>query len=136
MDGLADPRGAALRVDLRIARQWGVPLSRYRGRETVQHTYYTRDEQGQVTHARTVQEPAWLESDRWLALALDVYEQSLCPGCQQRRDRAWHPDMEGWYEPRTRQCHACSARDGQDVNFAQIEDTGPPDNELHPLPDM
>lgn len=112
-----------------------MPLSVYRGREIVSRTSYTRDEHGRVTEARTTREPEWLDSDRWLAVGLELHERQACPGCGEPRDRAWHPDMEGWYEQRQRQCYACTARDGRNVFYGQITDTRPPGRELHPLPD-
>lgn len=55
-------------------------------------------------------ESPWTDSDRWLALALDLHERSLCPGgCGHYRDEAWHPDSEGWYEAHGTQCWACDA---------------------------
>lgn len=59
--------------------------------------------------SRTVREATWLESDRWLALALARHEASLCR-CGQPRDRAWNPDMGGWYDPEAHECQACSAK--------------------------
>lgn len=47
--------------------------------------------------------------DRALAVALTLYEDGLCSGCGQPRDRAWNDDMAGYYEPHTALCLACNA---------------------------
>lgn len=47
-----------------------------------------------------------------LSLALTAYEDSLCGGCGQPKDRAYNPDMDGWYEARADiQCASCAAMD-------------------------
>ena len=51
----------------------------------------------------------WLLADRLLAVALTEYEDGLCSGCGQPRDRAWNDDMVGMYEPHTGTCAACLA---------------------------
>lgn len=61
----------------------------------------------------SVASPAWTEDDRSLLLALEEYESTLCPGCQQPREIAWHADVEGHYEGNGLVCHACSAKDGR-----------------------
>jgi len=43
-------------------------------------------------------------------MALTAYEDGLCPGCGQPRDRAWNEDMEGHYETHRTMCHACQAK--------------------------
>jgi Mlc titration factor MtfA (ptsG expression regulator) len=40
---------------------------------------------------------------------LTVYEDGLCSGCGQPRERAWNEDMEGWYEAHRVLCQACQA---------------------------
>lgn len=42
-------------------------------------------------------------------LGYTAYLASLCPGCKQPRDRAWHPEMEGWWHVATGFCQACKA---------------------------
>lgn len=42
-------------------------------------------------------------------LARQMHRDSLCPDCGQPRDRAWHPQLEGWYETGVRVCHGCKA---------------------------
>lgn len=69
-----------------------------------------------------VESPEWTDDDRALLLALAAYEATLCPGgCEQPREVAWHSHMEGFYESTKWICHACTARDGQDVVFTLTE---------------
>lgn len=44
-------------------------------------------------------------------MALQLYEDGLCPGCGQPASRAHDPDMEGYYVAVTRTCQACAARE-------------------------
>lgn len=58
-------------------------------------------------------------------MALTAYEDGLCAGCGQPRDRAWNDDMAGYYEPHTAFCQACQTM------HSHIEDTGK-DGHLRP----
>ena len=50
------------------------------------------------------------DTDRLLALALDLYEGDLCPGCGQPRTYAHDADSEKhWHVPDATRCHACTA---------------------------
>lgn len=52
----------------------------------------------------------WSDDDRALARALDLFEQSLCPGgCGHHLDET--AGIDGWHEARTIVCDACAARD-------------------------
>lgn len=102
-------------------------------------TTYEYDDQGRVTRAYTAS--AWTEEDRALMLARDHYRRSLCPGCGQPKDTAWHPDNEGWFEvTQTFECHACTAMaregnpDAPPAVFLAVSDTR--DYEKSPLPPM
>lgn len=46
-----------------------------------------------------------------MALALTLYEDSLCGRCGHPRDRAYNPDMEGYYSTREHTCQACAVLD-------------------------
>lgn len=46
-----------------------------------------------------------------MALALTAYEDGLCPGCGQPRDRAWNGDMEGHYAAHEATCVSCQAKE-------------------------
>lgn len=49
------------------------------------------------------------EVDYALTLALELYEEGLCPGgCGQHMDEAHDPVNEGRYEQRTMVCQACA----------------------------
>lgn len=83
---------------------------------------------------RTITEPEWTESDRALMLALRLYEDSLCSGCGQERARAWHPDMDGWYEPKHYRCAACSAGQQRPVHYHAVVDERDPTEQLPDIP--
>lgn len=51
----------------------------------------------------------WRAIDRTLAMALTVYEDSLCPKCGHSRERAWNDDMDGLYKAHRVTCRACLA---------------------------
>lgn len=56
--------------------------------------------------------PAWTETDRVLAMALELYERSLCAECSQPRELAWDPEMDGWFEvDDSTVCMACAERE-------------------------
>jgi hypothetical protein len=94
-------------------------------------TTYEHDDHGRVVRAIT--EPAWTGDDRALMLALQLYEDGLCSGCGRPKERAWHPDMDGWYEPTTYECNACSVVQDRRVAYHGVVDTRPPGDGL---PDM
>lgn len=108
----------------------------FRGRAIGQRTEHEYDAEGRLRSSRTVVESAWLDSDRWMALALHEHEATLCPGCHHPVDRAWHPDQDGWYEVRTHECMSCQALAGHTPagtwEYASTVDTRPQDR---PLPD-
>lgn len=52
------------------------------------------------------QTAAWQPTDRMLATALTLYEQSLCPGCGQPREDCWN-DANAW-EMHTTTCGSCA----------------------------
>jgi len=91
-------------------------------------TCYEYDQDGRV--ARTITEPAWTAEDRALMLALQMHEQSLCSGCGEPKGRAWHPDMDGWYEAATYECNACSVIQDRRVSYYEVVDTRPLDDLL------
>lgn len=62
-----------------------------------------------------------------------MHEDTLCPGCGHQRDRAWHPDMDGWYEPKHYKCAACSAIQDHAVHYSSAVDDRDPSE---PLPDI
>lgn len=100
----------------------------FRGRPLAEETTYLYDDQGRVTKTRTLREPEFLDSDRWLALGLDAYERSLCTGCGQPRDRAWHPAMAGCYVIEEVVCNSCAALDRR-----AREDSSEPGAKLYPV---
>lgn len=62
----------------------------------------------------------WQPSDRQLAYALTVYEQSLCPGCGQPRSACW--DDQGEWDHHTTNCASCAVLERHS------------DNEKKPIP--
>lgn len=73
-------------------------------------TYLYEDEAHPARPTRSLVSPAWTEDDRSLLLGLELYESTLCPGCGERRETAWHADAEGEYEGHRFVCHACTAK--------------------------
>lgn len=111
----------------------------------MEETSYTYDDDGQLARTKTIRQPQWMTEDRILALALDTYERSLCSGCGQPRDRAWHPDMDGWYEAEEVICNGCGAieRKAREASAGEgnstpgrkyyAVDVRPADQPLHPV---
>lgn len=104
-------------------------------------TFYEYDERGRMVRSWTASE--WTTEDRALMLARQSYKASLCPNCGHPKDRAWHPDNEGWFEvTEVIECHGCTALKtyGHDhsgepvapVEFVTVSDTR--DYETKPLP--
>lgn len=113
-----------------------MPLSTFHGRPAAEETSHTLDSAGRVVASRTIRDPAWLDSDRWLALALHAHEARLCDGCGQPKDRAYHPDMGGWYDVDVIECAGCAAladgspKDADHRHKLAITDTRPADRPL------
>lgn len=90
---------------------------------------------------RSYEHSPWTDEDRALMLALDLYRSTLCPGCDQPKETAWHPDQDGWWEAdpaATFVCHPCTVRakyhnpDHEPVEYVGVIDTRP--YEEKPLP--
>lgn len=90
-------------VELRTARDLGKPLNLLR---------FGREE--------------WRVEDRVMAVALTLYEDSLCSGCGHPRDRAYNPDMEGYYVTREHTCQGCAARDRHEAELRDKRDQRKP----------
>lgn len=64
-------------------------------------------------------------------MALTVYEDGLCSGCGQPRDRSWNADMEGEYVAHRATCQGCAtahqAKDARPLATAEtlwvVDDT-------------
>ena len=54
-------------------------------------------------------EPAWLDEDRWWALALLEVEADSCPDCGQPWGEATDQKSEYAYKTALIKCHACAA---------------------------
>ena len=83
---------------MRTARDYSVPLSFLRGAESLR----------------------WSAVDRLLALALTIYEASLCPGCGQDQHESMDDDLQDeWTTMQPVRCGGCTAlaraaeRDGE-----------------------
>lgn len=95
------------------------PPSILRGRiRTTTYLYDDPDDPGRRTGSVTTAE--WTEEDRAALLGLEMYEATLCPGCQQPREVAWHADAEGEYDAVTFKCHGCSAKQGRQAVYSAI----------------
>lgn len=55
-----------------------------------------------------IKRPKWCEEDRLLAEALQLDEDSRCPGCGHYRDVAWAKEGSGRFELDSETCHACA----------------------------
>lgn len=86
-----------------------------RGRRLV--TFYEYDDQGRV--ARSWTESEWTVEDRALMLARQMYLGTIHERCGHPKDRAFHPDNEGYFEVTdTFVCHACTAMDNHGHDYA------------------
>lgn len=73
---------------MEAARDWGgTPLSVFRGMGAGR---------------------GWTDKDRLLALALKMYERSLCPECRSDRTRTHDDRMDGEYHVETETCYRCA----------------------------
>lgn len=90
IEGLGLPANRHVLVQLRTARSWGVPVSTIR-----------------TGHCPT----DWSRvSDRVSAVALTYYEDGIHEACGHRKDRAFDPEMDGYYEVDSETvCQACAA---------------------------
>lgn len=68
--------------------------------------------------ARILHDPEWTEDDVALMRGLDIYEETLCPGCRRPKRLAWHKHTEAEWDPNPFVCHACSAEQGKEVVYA------------------
>ena len=92
-----------LRYLLRAARKWQVPPTVFIGQRTVN----TRE---------------WTAEDTRLAMALEDYEASLCPGGDHVLAETSRPEREDAYRPGRRvRCHHCTGRALVDEVLAKEE---------------
>jgi hypothetical protein len=97
---------SGLRAAVEAARGWGVPLSRFMGREPATVHHY--DVSGRCV--RSVREPEWTAADRDAAIALLAYEADLCPGCRQPLAETTLAENEERYVASVAaRCHRCTA---------------------------
>lgn len=80
-------------------------------------TYVYADAEHPTRATSSVLSPAWTEDDRSLLLGLETYESTLCPGCSEPKETAWHADSEGEYESHKFFCHGCTAQQGKQVVY-------------------
>lgn len=106
-----------------------VPPSILRGRiRTTTYLFDDPENPGRRTGSVTTAE--WTEEDRAALLGLEMYEATLCPGCQEPRETAWHADAEGEYEAQRFVCHGCLAKsDGHQASAVYSVLTGVPSPE-------
>lgn len=79
-----------------------------RGRPIVSTTTYDYDTEGRVSLTTTTEAPAWLDSDRWLALAAQRVDDEKCAGCGEPRSLAWQMDPDSYYDAVVYECQACA----------------------------
>ncbi|WP_123661585.1 hypothetical protein [Actinocorallia herbida] len=98
------------RQEVELARAWGVPRSRWLGREPRTVTTYEYDDGGRLLRSVTETEPLWTDEDRGWAEALAHFEADECKGCGQPLSESTEASAEGAYDaPLPLRCHACTA---------------------------
>lgn len=145
MDLLSRPEAAEAVDELDVCAELGISPSAFRGRPSVEWRDY--DDAGRVV--KTVTRSPWTPEDRALMIARQIHHRSLCPGCGMPKDKAWHPENDGWIElAGVRECLGCQAMemadwDGNDSNrpkakkYPVLRDTrNYRDNPLPPLPPL
>lgn len=75
----------------------------------------------------TVESPEWLDEDRWALLGLQRYEATLCPGCGEPKQIAWHKDAQQLVDTHEFVCSSCTAKDGQQRVFSMAYFADEPD---------
>lgn len=68
-----------------------------------------------------MESPEWTLEDRAALLGLQEYEATLCPGCGQPKQTAWHSDMTGWWKTRQFVCLPCTAQAGLGPDGKPVE---------------
>lgn len=102
------------------------PPSILRGR--IRTTTYLYDDPGNPgRRTGSVMTAEWTEEDRAALLGLEMYEATLCPGCSQPREIAWHADAEGEYEGHAFVCHACTAKQDKQAVYHALTVVPPAD---------
>lgn len=96
-----------LRAVLEAARAWGVSLSKFSGARHV--TTFEYNSVGQI--ARTLETPEWTQDDREAAMALTIYEASLCPASGLPAEQCHDPNNEDRFEVESVLCHGTVARE-------------------------
>lgn len=95
---------------LQAARTWGVSPRRFLGTwEAALITVYNYDRGVLVSTEQRYASPEWTDEDRCLALALDLYESSLCDGCGHPLEETTKPEHYGAYQAKPPiRCHRCT----------------------------
>jgi len=96
-----------------------VPPSILRGRIRTT-TYLYDDPENPERRTGSVTTAEWTEDDRAALLGLEMYEATLCPGCGEPRETAWHADAEGEYEAHPFVCHACTAKQSREAVYVAL----------------
>lgn len=75
-------------------------------------------EDGDDRPVAALQAPEWTEDDLDLMRGLELYEATLCPGCQQPKRLCWHQRTDEEWDGNELVCHACSAKQGHEVVYS------------------
>lgn len=97
-------------------------------------TFVYDDAEHPTRPSASMTSPGWTEDDRSLLLGLAKFEDSLCPGCDEPRELAWHADAEGFYEAHSFVCHGCAAKQGKQVVYSVLSVVPPADKVAGFLP--
>lgn len=118
-----------------MARTAGVAPTIFAGLRLRETTYVYDDPEHPDRVTRVIHSPDYVAEDHAMLLGLQLYEDSLCPGCGWPKHVAWHADMDGWFDAHEVKCHACTARreagaDGTraPVTYTYTVDTRPEDD--------
>lgn len=68
-----------------------------------------------------MESPEWTDEDRAALLGLQEYESTLCPGCGNPKQHAWHTDMTGWWKSRRFVCLPCTENAGEGPDGKPVE---------------
>jgi hypothetical protein len=109
-----------------------VPPTALRGRRP-RTTYLYEDTEHPDRITGALGEPWFTLDDRALLLGLEAYEATLCPGCGQPKELAWHAAVQASWDSEDAVCHACTTRAGHQVAYSRLT-TSVTDEDLAALP--
>jgi hypothetical protein len=99
-----------------------VGITALRGRRPeITYLYEDPEDPTKVTGALGAQQ--FTGVDRALFLALRKHEDTLCPGCGEPKDRAWHSGTKNAWDETDAVCHVCTLQRGEEVAYTRVRST-------------